>query len=610
MVTRRASRLPSLSGLRVMLSGGLLAANACASSGGRPTANAGGAASPATNKRSTWVDSVLRTMTLRDKVAQMVWPFMLGDYAATDATSWTQLQRLVTDDHVGGFIVSVGSPLDIAVKTNALQRASRVPLLFSADFETGAGFRVRAGYFVPNAIDLGGATVFPLQMALGASRDTALAYEVGRVTATEGRALGIHVAFGPVLDVNNNPANPVIGARSFSEDPHLTARLGASLVRGVQEHGMMATGKHFPGHGDTETNSHLELSTVTASRARLDSVELVPFRAAIAAGVGAIMTYHGILPALDSTGVPATLSPRVLSGLLRDSLAYRGVLITDAMDMAGVLRQFGAVEAARRAVSAGADVLLMPSDVPGTIDAVVAGVQEGRYDERRIEASARRLLEWKRQFALDRGRFVNLDSVRVVVGDTLHAALARRVAERGVVLVKDSLRLVPVVARRTARVLSITYARRTDLGAGVGFNSEMRRAYDSLRTEFVSSDDVAPDFQRLLPIADSVDVVVLGSYVNISSTTATAGAPRAFVEFVSKLQLRNPRTVLISFGTPYLLQQTPSVPSYVIAWGPSQASQQAAARALIGTTAITGRLPISIPPLARFGDGEQRGASR
>ena len=560
--------------------------------------------------QSAWTDSVLASLTLRQKVAQMVWPFMLGDYAPTGAPSWRQLERLATEEEVGGFIVSVGSPLDIATKTNALQRASRVPLLFSADFETGAGFRVRGGYFVPNAIDLGGATVFPLQMALGASGDTALAYEVGRVTALEGRALGIHVSFGPVLDVNNNPANPVIGARSFSEDARLTARLGAALVRGVQEHGMMATGKHFPGHGDTETNSHLSLSTVTASRARLDSVELVPFRAAIAAGVGAIMTYHGILPALDSSGVPATLSPRVLTDLLRDSLAYRGVLITDAMDMAGVLEQFGAAEAARRAVSAGADVLLMPSDVRGTIDAVVAGVREGRYTEARIDASVRRLLELKRQFGLERMRFVSLDSVRAIVGDTAHVAVARRVAERGVVLVKDSSRLIPFANRRGLRVLSVTYARRTDLGAGVGFTAELRRGYDSVRTEFVSSEDAAPDFQRLLRMADSAEMVVVGSYVNISSTTATAGAPRAFLDFVAQLRARQSRMVLVSFGTPYLLQQAPSVSSYMIAWGPSQASQLAAARALLGSNAITAKLPISLPSIAPFGSGERREVTR
>lgn len=584
-----------------------LAITACASSG---TSTPGTAPVAAEAPNRAWTDSVLASMTLRQKVAQMVWPFMLGDYTSTDSPAWRQLEQLAAIEQVGGFIISVGSPLDIATKTNALQRVARVPLLFSADFETGAGFRVRGGYFVPNAIDLGGATVFPLQMALGAARDTSLAYEVGRVTALEGRSLGIHVSFGPVLDVNNNPANPVIGARSFSEDPRLTARLGAALVRGVQEHGMLATGKHFPGHGDTETNSHLELSTVTASRARLDSVELVPFRAAIDAGVGAIMTYHGILPALDSSGVPATLSPRVLTGLLRDSLAYRGVLITDAMDMIGVLRQFGASEAARRAVSAGADVLLMPSDVPGTIDAVVAGVQEGRYREDRIDASVRRLLDMKRRFSLDRARLVSMDSVRATVGDTTHTAVARRVAERGIVLVKDSLRSVPLADRRNLRVTSITYGRRADLGAGVGFNAELRRGYDALRTEFVSSDDAAPDFQRLLRVADSADVVVVGSYVNISSTTATAGAPRAFLDFVAQLRARNARVVLVSFGTPYLLQQAPSVTTYMIAWGPSQASQQAAARALLGVSAITGKLPISLPPLASLGDGESRTATR
>ena len=598
MVTRARAKPLMLATLAAALS-------ACASSGTAATS-----AHPRASASQLWTDSVLATMSIRQKVAQMVWPFMLGDYAPTDAPAWRQLEQLAAQEQVGGFIVSVGSPLDIATKTNALQRASRVPLLFSADFETGAGFRVRGGYFVPNAIDLGGATVFPLQMALGASRDTALAYEVGRVTATEGRALGIHVSFGPVLDVNNNPANPVIGARSFSEDPRLTARLGASLVRGVQEHGMMATGKHFPGHGDTETNSHLELSTVTASRARLDSVELVPFRAAIDAGVGAIMTYHGILPALDSSGVPATLSPRVLTELLRDSLAYRGVLITDAMDMIGVLRQFGAPEAARRAVSAGADVLLMPSDVPGTIDAVVAGVRDGRYTEERINASVRRLLELKRRFGLDRMRYVSLDSVRAVVGDTTHLAVARRMAERGIVLVKDSLRSVPLAPQRSLRVLSITYARRTDLGAGVGFNIELRRGYESMRSEFVSSDDAAPDLRRVLMMADSVDVVVVGSYVNISSTTATAGAPRAFLDFIAQLRSRAARVVLISFGTPYLLQQAPSASSYMIAWGPSQASQQAAARALLGTNAITGKLPISLLPFASRGAGEERVVTR
>src|SRR5688572_593876 len=217
-----------------------------------------GARAGATAERTgaAWADSVIASLSVRDRAAQLVWPWVLGDYVPEGSTEWARIRRLVTDQHVGGFIISVGSPIDIAAKVNALQELSQLPLLMSADLETGVGFRARGGFFLPNAIDLGGATTFPWQMALGAVKDTVLAYEMAKVTAREARALGLHVAFGPVLDVNNNPLNPVIGARSYSEDPALTARLGAAFVRGLQDNGVVATGKHFPGHGDTETNSH------------------------------------------------------------------------------------------------------------------------------------------------------------------------------------------------------------------------------------------------------------------------------------------------------------------------------------------------------------------
>jgi beta-N-acetylhexosaminidase len=383
---------------------------------------------------------------------------------------------------------------------------------------------------------------------------------------------------------------------------------------------MLATGKHFPGHGDTETNSHLSLSTVTASRARLDSVELVPFRAAIDAGVAAMMTYHGILPALDSSGVPATLSSKVLGGVLRQELYFRGLVVTDAMDMMGVVQQFGANEAAKRAVAAGADILLMPSDVPATIDAVVAGVREGRYDERRLDESVRRILVLKQRFGLDRQRYVALDSVRSRVGTAEHAAVARTVADRAVVLVKDSLQQVPLRRGATRKILAITYARRADLGAGVTFASELRRLLvppkaagdspyaqgtevDPVRAEFVSADDERPDFTRLLRGADSADVTIVSSYVNIGSTTAVAGAPGAFVDFVHELTARGRKPIIVAMGSPYLLQQVPEVPAYLIAWGPSGASQGAAARALLGAIPITAKLPIRIPPFAPMGAG-------
>ncbi len=555
-----------------------------------------------------WADSVLLTLPLRDKVAQLVWPWILGDFVPEQSAEWTRIARLVTEQHVGGFIVSVGTPTDVAIKLNALQRLSALPLLVSADLETGAGFRFRGVYYTPNAIDLGGATHFPLQMALGAVGDTALAYAMGRITAEESRALGIHVAFGPVLDVNSNPANPVIGARSFSEDPVLAGRLGASMVRGIQEHGMLATGKHFPGHGDTETNSHLALASVTASRARLDSVELVPFKAAIGAGVGAIMTFHGFLPALDSTEVPATLSSKVMTSLLRDELRFDGLLVSDAMDMAGVVQRFGAAEAAQRAIAAGNDVLLMPSDIAGTIDAVVAGVSKGRYDEERIDRSVRRVLALKHRFDLPRQRLVDVEGVRRMVGTEENVGVANLIAERAFVLAKDSLALIPIAREgRRPRVLSVTYARRADLGAGTAFNAELRGSVGSLRTAFVNADEGEPSYTALLEDATNADVVVVGSYVNITSESATANAPRAFVDFVASLHARGAKVVLVSFGTPYLLLQTPSVGSYAIAWGGTPSSQRAAARAIVGTRPVTARLPISIPPLLPIGAGERRG---
>ena len=560
---------------------------------------------------AAWADSIIAAMPVRDRVAQLVWPFVLGDYVPEGSAEWARIKRLVTEQHVGGFIVSVGSPIDIAAKMNALQELSPLPLLVSADLETGVGFRARGGYFLPNAIDLGGATSFPWQMALGAVRDTALAYGMAKVTALEARALGIHVAFGPVLDVNNNPANPVIGARSYSEDPALTARLGASFVRGLQENGAVATGKHFPGHGDTETNSHLALAMVNASRSRLDSVELVPFREAVRAGIGAIMTFHGFLPALDSSGVPATLSPLVMSDLLRRDMRFDGLLITDAMDMAGVIDRFGAVEAAKRAVAAGNDILLMPADVPGAIDAVVAGLAEGRYTEQRLNASVRRILMLKDQLGLRRQKTVALDRVRSVVGDSSHVALAQTIADRAVVLGRDSSTLVPFPGTAgQSRIRSVTYARRTDLGAGTTFNAELRRLGVRLTNTYVNADDSLPNLDAFLSSIEPDDIVVVGSYVNISSTTATAGAPPAFEALMNGVRARTSRVILVAFGSPYALLQAPTTPSYLVSWGGLAASQRAAARALTGDIGITATLPISIPPLLAFGAGERRAPRR
>jgi beta-N-acetylhexosaminidase len=581
-----------------------------------------------------WADSVLATLSLRDKAAQMVWPWVLGDYTPDDNENFRRIEGLIRDQHLGGLIISVGSPTEIAAKLNALQRVAPLPLLVGADLETGAAFRARGGYFLPNAIDLGGATAFPYEMGIGATRDTALAYAMGRATAMEGRALGIHMAFAPVVDVNNNPKNPVISLRSFGEDPRLVARLGAALVRGIQENGMLATAKHFPGHGDTEQNSHLELARVDAPRARIDSVELPPFRAAVQAGVRGVMTFHGLVPALDSSPLPATLNPRIMTDLLRGDLGFQGLIITDALDMNGVLGNMSMAEVTQRAVLAGADVLLMPTDNVGAIDAVVDGVRSGRFPESRIDASVRKLLAAKHEMGLDRQRYVDVQALRAVVGDDEHQTAARTAAERAITLVRDSLGLVPLARLpRTSRIVSITIAPKVDLGAGTTFNAELARAFPSLRSLTLSPESlygaasgagagaavtggtyVASPQPALFPAsvenalraAQGADVVIVSSYFGASSSTARLAAPEGMGALIDSLQKSGTKVILATFSNPYIATELPATSAYLIAWGSMPVSQRAAARAVLGAAPITGLLPITIPGVAGYGAGLRR----
>ena len=584
----------------------------------------------APSARRAWADSVLATLSTRQKVAQMVWVWTLGDYTATDAPAYAAIERQIVDLELGGIIVSVGGPMDIATKVNALQRAAKLPLLVGADLETGAAFRARGGWFLPNAIELGGATSFPYQMGIGATRDPQLAYEMGRVTAEEGRAMGIHMAFAPVLDVNNNPRNPVISARSFGEDPALVSTMGVALVKGIQDHGMLATGKHFPGHGDTEQNSHLELSRVNVSRARLDSVELRPFQAAIDAGVRGMMTFHGDLPALDSTKTAATLSRRVMTDLLRREMKFSGLLVTDALDMNGVLGGLTMGEATIRAVEAGNDVLLMPTDAKVSIEAVVDAVATGRLTAARLDDSVRKLLMAKHEFGLHVSRFVDVEGVRAKVGTTRNQAPAREAAAKAITLVRDSLSLVPVTLPRQAKVVSITVSSRVDLSAGRGFDAELRSAYPNLVSLTLTPEVVAeatagaaagvaggyrisPDptilpasIENALAIARGADLVLVSSYIGAATNTANMRPTKGLPELLNGLRAANTPVALVSFNNPYLQLGLPLTEVHLIAWSPFTVSQRAAARALLGRAPIGGTLPITLPGIAPFGAGLSR----
>ncbi|MFV2007698.1 MAG: glycoside hydrolase family 3 N-terminal domain-containing protein, partial [Longimicrobiales bacterium] len=428
----------------------------------------------------------------------------------------------------------------------------------------------------------------------------------GRITAEEARAVGVTLNFAPVLDVNSNPLNPVINTRSFGEDPLAVARLGAAYIEGARLGGVMTTAKHFPGHGDTKTDSHVGLPVVPADWERLNSVELVPFRRAIAAGVDAVMTAHVIVEGVQGLeGPPATLDPRFMTELLRDEMGFEGLLLTDALRMGAITNMYGTAEAGVLALKAGSDVLLMPTDVTETIDAVVAAVADGRISESRIRESARRVLVMKARAGLHRDRYVDLDAVDEVVGSGPHVAFADTVATRSITLVRDRVRTVPVDPAVARRVLSVTYARPNHLVAGLAFEPLLAERVERVTARRVGKDSPDAVYDTLRVLAKEADLIVVSAYVPPQSGSDEVSIPGALADFVADVSQVRP-TVTISFGNPYLLTSLPGARAYMIAWGGREVSQRAAALALFGDAPITGRLPVSIPPLHSIGDGLDR----
>ena len=537
-------------------------------------------------------------MTLEEKAGQLLMPWMLGDFAPAGSEDFERMAEAVRDDGVGGVIVSVGSPSEVAAKINNLQSLAKYPLLVGADLESGAGYRMRGAVYLPNNIELGGATLFPSLMAVGATGDDSLAWEMGRVTAIEARAVGVHLPFAPVLDVNNNPDNPVIATRSFGEDPAEVARLGSAFVRGLQEHGAIATGKHFPGHGDTGVDSHVDLPVIRVDRERLDRVELRPFRAAVDAGMGAVMSAHVSIPSVTgSVSMPSTLSPAVLSDLLRGEMGFEGLIVTDAMNMAAIT--------VVRALEAGADIILMPEDPREARESLVAAVRSGRVSEARLDRSVGRILELKERMGLDRERYTDIFGIHRKVGIPEHVERATEIAEASITLVRNSRNLRSLRGTRTANVLSVTYRARNNLLAGRYFNDRVRETYRRLRTAYLDSGVADSEYTRLLARATRSDLVIVSAYVAAARTDGRPNLPEALSDFVETLAERRVPHIVISFGNPYLLSDVPEAQAYMLAWSASEVSQIAAARALFGEIPIRGCTPTGLPSFFDIGDGIQ-----
>ncbi len=537
------------------------------------------------------VEQLLDSLPLAARVAQLVMPWIPGGYAASDDSAFTVAQRWVDSLRVGGIIVSIGSPLDIASRLNRLQLRSPLPLLMASDLESGSSFRLNGG------------TPFPSNMGIAATGREEDAYEVGRVTALEGRAVGIHLTFSPVADVNNNPENPIINTRSFGEDPALVARLVAATVRGIQDHGMLATAKHFPGHGDTGTDSHITVPVIGAGWSRLDSVELVPFRAAVGAGVSFVMSGHLVLPKLQGRdGRPATLDPAILTGVLRDSLGFQGLVVTDALDMGAVVQKYGAGEAAVLAFLAGSDLLLMPADPGQAIGAMTQAVESGRVTYERLERSVRRVVFLKWRLGLFRQRTVPLDSIPEIVGGARFQASARDIATRSIVLASDSTGTIDSL-RAAPRALTLVTYGEDNAGSVGNVLARQLRATGHRVTMFrlwPASGPESLDSARAL--IRKTPYVVFAIAVRTKENKGHLNIPEALARLVDETSRRR-RTAIVSLGSPYIASQLEHARSYLLAWSANSVSEWAAGRALSTLVPITGRLPVRLPPAFPIGYG-------
>jgi beta-N-acetylhexosaminidase len=550
---------------------------------------------PTTSQRTA--QAMLKSLSLRDRIAQLVIGVCYGDAPSSRSPELQKYRHWVRDMRIGGLIVNnhvqyglvrYAEPHTLALFLNQMQKLSKVPLLVGGDFERGSSMRVTD------------TTKFPYSMAYAAARDVEGSREEGLMTAHEARAMGIQWLFAPVTDVNNNPANPVINIRSFGENSDEVAAHAAAYIDGAHSDPnspVLVTAKHFPGHGDTTIDSHLDLARLEVDKDRIHSVELVPFEAAIAHGVDAIMTAHMTVPALEPKEIPATVSARILTGLLREELGFRGLVVTDAMDMLGLAKQFSMGEASVRAIEAGADVLLMPPDPEVAIRAVLAAVEKGRLTRKRIDQSALRVLEAKVRVGLNKKKTVDLEAVSDALDTPEEAVHAQRVSDRAVTLLRNEGNLLPLAAPNRACVVASAGVRISTFGQRMF--AEFRKRAPQARLLLV--DNALPEaaLEALIGDVAQCSAVVFATF---TTNPMMAGDLPAFVQ---KLTEGPTPVAFVAFGNPYLLSSFPKVAAYVALFSPTVPSEVSAVKALFGESPITGRLPVTIPGFAVYGEGIQ-----
>ena len=577
-----------------------------------------------------WAEATLRHMTIEEKIGQMIMPWARIEFMNVHNPDYLRLRDEMREYHVGGFGVTVfadgpslskSEPYEAAELTNGLQRDSKYPLLFAADFERGLSMRMN------------GATSFPAAMAFGAAGDMELARDFGRVTAEEARAIGVQWNWFPVADVNSNPANPIINTRSFGEDPAQVGKLVAAYIGGARGQGMLTTVKHFPGHGDTDTDTHLTLARVTASKERLDQLELVPFRDAIAAGVDAVMTAHVTVPAIEpDPNVPASVSKKVVTGLLKEQLGFRGLVVTDALDMGGLMRAFPgspaevSSEEAVAAIEAGNDMVIIPADLDGAYHGLLTAVRSGRISMKRVDASVLKILRLKASVGLDRSRLVDLATVDQLIAKPENLDLAQRVADRAVTLVSDRDRLLPLRPASSAASTatpgqqtsgSITAVIFTDDArsseGGRTFVRQLRQRVPDATVLYVDQFNAAYVGPEVMAAVDKAKTVIaIAEAVPSARRTAGNGSGSAGLNqdgaqiLAGIIQSASNKTIVAAFGNPYTGTEIPGIGTYLCTFSNTSVSAVSLAKALFGEIPIHGRLPVTLPGMAQRGAGLDR----
>jgi len=555
-----------------------------------------------------WVEETLKRLTLEEKVGQLVFPKVYGNFTNTQSEEWKRLTALVSTHKVGGFVVYAGDVFETAIVLNKLQESADVPLLVSADFERGLAMRTRR------------TTAFPEAMALAATRNPDLAYRMGRIVAAEARALGVHQNLAPVADINVHPNNPVINIRSYGEEPSWVAEIAAAYAKGLQDGGVIATAKHFPGHGDVDVDSHIGLPVLNVTPARLDSMELVPFRRLIDVRVKSIMIGHIAVPSIDSTLLPATLSSKVTSVLLQQRLRYDGLIVADAMEMFGVLNSFTLDEASIRAVEAGIDVLLAPA--PGSestvIDALKGAVVAGRISEERINQSVRKILAAKKSLGLDEQRYVDIFRISDIVGAPAHWETAKAIARASITVLKNDyvlpLQRVGVKSRIALVIVSDSDDYRTEVNrpgaplitnerVGAYFAAQMRRRFSGVETLRLDPRSNSIEADSILARAKSADVIVCPVYVKARSGAGKFGLPPQLVTWTNALALQAKPTIFVAMGSPYILDTLKNGSAYLCAYSDGELSTEAAVEVLFGEIPARGRLPVTLPRTFPLGSG-------